>query len=138
MSSVPFVVLAEDNPADVYLVRTALQDEGLEVNLQVFSDGEQLLTYINDVDVKKAPQPDLLLLDLNMPKRSGHEILARLKEGDRRASPPVIVITSSDSIQDKRLAAEMGAAHFFCKPSDLDEFMKLGTIVRSVLTRRPV
>jgi len=133
MSSVPLIVLAEDNAPDVFLVRTALEEVGLDFQLQVFPDGEQVLKFLADVEKGETPGPDVLLLDLNMPRSGGHEVLERFRKTPRGASTSVIVITSSDSARDKELAASLGVDHFFRKPADLDEFMKLGTLVRQVL-----
>ncbi len=133
MSSAPYILLAEDNAADVFLVRTALKSEDLDCPLHVFSDGEEVLRFLELVENDAAPYPVMLLLDLNMPKRSGEEILAWFQGTTRCSSIPIIVITSSDSPKDRERAAKYGVAHYFRKPADLDEFMKLGPVVRNVL-----
>ena len=137
MNSKPFhIVLAEDNAPDVFLVRTALEEADFDFQLHVFSDGEQVLRFLAQVDKQDAPCPDLLLLDLNLPKHNGDEILERLRQSTGCSGTPVVVLTSSDSPKDRKRAAELGAARYFRKPSDLDEFMKLGEVVKSVLSER--
>lgn len=124
------ILLAEDNAADVYLVREALSAYGVKHDLSVVDDGEKAIEFLalTDADANR-PSPQLLLLDLNLPRRSGLEILRFLRASRRFADIPVIVLTSSDSPQDRARVAELGVAHYFCKPSDFDEFMRLGAIV---------
>lgn len=124
------ILLAEDNAADVYLVREALAAYGVEHDLSVVDDGEKAIEFLalTDADAER-PSPQLLLLDLNLPRRSGLEILRFLRASIRSAAIPVIVLTSSDSPQDRARVAELGVAHYFCKPSDFDAFMRLGAIV---------
>jgi CheY-like chemotaxis protein len=130
------IVLAEDNPADVGLVRHALREHQVECNLRVIGDGDEVLSFINNLDLdSKVPCPDLLLLDLHLPKRDGREILKHLRASERCGQTPVVVLTSSDSPSDRRDAERNAALHYFRKPSSLEEFMKLGIIVRSVIDR---
>jgi chemotaxis family two-component system response regulator Rcp1 len=135
MSEGSLILLAEDNVPDVFLVRIALEEAGLNFRLRVLADGEEVLRYLADVEREGSACPDLLLLDLNMPKIGGQAVLTELRRNARCSSAPVIVITSSDSARDKELVASLGVAHFFRKPADLDEFMKIGTIVREVLQK---
>ena len=124
------ILLAEDNAADVYLVREALYAYGIEHDLSVVEDGEKAIEFlaVADADTTRPP-PQLLLLDLNLPRRSGVEILRFLRASPRSADIPVIVLTSSDSSQDRARVAELGVTHYFCKPSDFDDFMRLGAVV---------
>lgn len=85
-----------------------------------------------DVD-KNAPCPTLLLLDLNLPRHSGDEVLQRLRRSSRCGNIPVVVLTSSDAPQDRLRAAALGANSCFLKPSDLTEFMKLGQVVAKLI-----
>jgi CheY-like chemotaxis protein len=128
------IMLAEDNPGDVYLVREALQLKGLEVHLITVDDGEKALQYLDLVDSSDATaRPQLLLLDLNLPKRSGDEILERLRSSPRCGGIPVVILTSSESPKDKADVARLGADVFFHKPANLDDFMKLGEVVQTML-----
>lgn len=128
------ILLAEDNPADVYLVRKALETADLAESLEVVDDGEKAVTYIEEADRnEKAPRPDLLLLDLNLPRKSGHEVLARLRLSPNFGDIPVVVISSSGSPRDQASAMGLGANHYFQKPSEYHQYMQLGNIVKDVL-----
>jgi CheY-like chemotaxis protein len=134
-SKIATIFLAEDNQADVFLVRTALEEEGLEFKLRAFSDGEEMLRLLDELDStpEQTNTPELFLLDLNLPRYSGEEILDRLEKSPRCCKSPVIVLTSSDSPKDRQRAASRGVAEYFRKPTDLEEFMSLGKVVRNVL-----
>jgi chemotaxis family two-component system response regulator Rcp1 len=138
VSEPPFqIVLVEDAEADVFLVREALQQGGLDFTLRVLDDGEKAVDFIEEVEEDETePCPDLVLLDLNLPKKSGTQVLERMRKGRRCGRIPVIVLTSSDSPKDKEQTARLGANQYIRKPSRLAEFMKLGEIVRDLLTSR--
>jgi DNA-binding response OmpR family regulator len=138
MRQPPLIFLAEDNPADVFLVRTALGQEGLDYELQVLSDGEQVIRFFEDVEREAAPCPDLLILDLNLPKRSGLEILEGIRKSSISRDVRVVIMTSSDSGEDRQRVGRIGISHYFLKRADLDEFMKLGPVVRAVLESQPL
>ncbi len=127
------IFLAEDNPGDVELVRVALREHAIVCHLSLATDGFEAKRFIermgSDPD---APCPDLLLLDLNLPKADGHEVFAMFRAHPLCVHTPVIVVTSSDAQTDRERAAALGAAHFFRKPSDLGEFLKLGGVIRQV------
>jgi CheY-like chemotaxis protein len=128
------IILAEDNPADVRLVRQALLEHAVDCELRVISDGEEVMTLIRDLDQNPGlPCPDLLLLDLHLPKRDGKEILRHLRASERCGQTPVVVLTSSDSPSDRSDAEHNAAIHYFRKPSALGEFMDLGIIIRAAI-----
>lgn len=127
-------MLAEDNPGDVYLIREALQLQDFEFDLVVQQDGEQMLAFLDRIEAGEAPCPDLVLLDLNLPKRSGETLLERMRESPLYAQVPVIIVTSSASPRDRETASRLGASSYFQKPSDFEEFMRLGAIVRLLLS----
>jgi two-component system, chemotaxis family, response regulator Rcp1 len=129
------VLLAEDNPGDVYLVREALLLEKLDFELVVQADGEQMYDFIGDIDAGAAPCPDVVLLDLNLPRRNGASLLQRMRESPLCSRVPVIIITSSASPQDREIATRLGASSYFQKPSDFEEFMRLGALVRQLLSQ---
>ncbi len=132
----PQIVLAEDNPADVRLVREALDEHSVTCNLLVIGDGEEALRYIQGLDAdSKSNCPDLLLLDLHLPKRNGEEILRHLRASERCGQTPVVILTSSGSHTDRQQADKHAVLHYFRKPSTLSQFMELGTIVKSVINR---
>jgi two-component system, chemotaxis family, response regulator Rcp1 len=123
------ILVAEDNPADVYLLREALNREsvGRNVELMVVSDGEQALEYIQRLgSFGDAVIPDLVVLDLNLPKSDGSDVLRCIRQTPAYAGIPVVVLTSSDSLRDRKAAESLGANAFITKPSDLDAFLALG------------
>ncbi len=130
------LLLVEDNTADVFLVREALREEGLDCDLQVVDDGEQAIQFFERVDAGSQAPPDLLLLDFNVPRVGGEQVLERLRTIQQCARIVVVVITSSDSPRDRQKATDLGAAEYFRKPANLDEFMALGKLVRRLAEKR--
>jgi chemotaxis family two-component system response regulator Rcp1 len=127
------LLLVEDSPADVFLVKQAMREQGLNAKIQIAGDGDSAMNIINHMDDEGgSPCPDIVLLDLNIPKRSGDEVLERFRRSPKTANVPVVVMTSSESPVDRARALELGATEFFQKPSSLAEFMKLGRLVRSI------
>jgi CheY-like chemotaxis protein len=128
------ILVVEDAEPDVLLVREALQRSGLKFELQLLEDGESAVDYIEALERDQAvPRPDLVLLDLNLPMKSGSQVLERLRESTICGDIPVVILTSSDSPKDKAQAAHLRATEYFRKPSRLDEFMRLGQVVRKIL-----
>jgi len=124
----------EDAEPDVFLVREALERDGLEFELEVLDDGEKAVDFIDRIDQDPAiRRPNLLLLDLNLPKKSGGQVLERVRQSPACADVPVVILTSSDSPMDKARAAQYKATEYFKKPSKWDEFMRLGPLVRDLL-----
>src|SRR3982751_2149862 len=125
------ILLAEDNPGDVFLVGEALKAHGLIVSLHVAYDGEQAISFIDAADQNEnAPRPDVALVDLNLPKKSGLEVLPRLRRSVTSANIPVAVISSSPRAAESVAKAELHADYYFTKPSDYNQFMVLGEIVK--------
>jgi CheY-like chemotaxis protein len=135
MSSNCRIVIAEDNPADVMVVRMALEQAVPGFELKVFEDGGGMLRYVEEVERQTAPRPDVMLLDLNMPKAGGLEVMRRLRRCTTCISIPVIIITSSSRPKDREEALALGAAHYFLKPDDFDDFLKIGDVVSETLRR---
>jgi len=130
------LLLVEDSPADVYLVREAMRREGLKVHWDIADDGEWAIRMIDEVDSNaSSPCPDVLLLDLNVPRCTGDEVLERIRKSPRLANTPVVIMTSSESLDDRDRLMKLGATEYFRKPSNLREFMKLGRLVREVYER---
>jgi DNA-binding response OmpR family regulator len=130
----PTVFLVEDNAADVFFVRTALESQGIGRDLLVAPDGEKAIAFVETIDTHpEARCPQVVLLDLNLPRTSGMEVLRRVKKSARFADVPVIIVTSSDAAIDRAEAASLGANGYFLKPQNLDEYMKLGSVVKAVL-----
>jgi two-component system, chemotaxis family, response regulator Rcp1 len=129
--------IAEDNAADVYLIEEALRRQELAYHLATAGNGEDMLNMITKVDRDPSETcPDIFLIDLNLPRRSGDEILAHIRQSSRCSQVPAIVITSSDSPQDRARVRQLGASHYFRKPADLEKFMAIGGIVRDLLESR--
>lgn len=128
------ILLAEDNRADVMLVQQALEEHGVQHDLHVVRDGEEAIEWVNHIGQPGYGEcPDLLLLDLNLPKADGMEILKEFRKRRDCVETPVIVVTSSSSAKDRARTAALGVNYFFTKPSDFDEFMKFGMLVQQVL-----
>jgi DNA-binding response OmpR family regulator len=128
------IVVAEDNPADLTLVREALKHHKVRCALHVIRDGEQVMNYIDRLEVDpQTPSIDLLILDMHLPKCDGEEILKWLRSTEKYAQIPVVVMTGLDSAAVASIAARNAAPVYFRKPSSFDEFLQLGSIVRSVL-----
>src|SRR5438046_2391334 len=115
------ILLAEDNEGDVFLVRRALEKRGLPAELVVQHNGEEALAWLDS----HSNAPDLILLDLNLPRVDGAQVLSHLRKSDTFSCTPVIVLTSSDSPKDRDMALELGANVYFRKPTDLASFMDL-------------
>ena len=129
----PRILLAEDNPADVYLIREALREHGVDCPIRVVSDGEDVLQLIADPDRLETEGLALIILDLNLPLHDGIEILQQLRGTATLARVPVVVLTSSDSPRDRIVASELGAACYLRKPSNLEQFLDLGAVFKELL-----
>lgn len=133
----PEILLAEDNSADVYLIREALKEHGVKCPIRLASDGKDVLRMISPQESPaEAPDFGLIILDLNLPRHDGIEILQRLRQNERFAHVPVVVLTSSDSPRDRLMATQLGAARFLRKPSNLEQFLSLGAVFKELLQDR--
>lgn len=127
------LLLAEDNLPDALLVREAIKMQDLPINVHVASDGQRAMDFIDQADKDQdAPCPHVLLLDINLPKADGFEVLRRLRESKRCGNVPVLMISSSDSPLDRNQASQLGAG-YFRKPPSYDEFLKLGDVLKKLL-----
>jgi CheY-like chemotaxis protein len=129
------ILLAEDNDGDVFLVRRALEKRGLSHELVVAHNGEEAMIWLNANACKEQCHvtPNLILLDLNLPRVDGGQLLSHIRKTDTFSRTPVIVLTSSDSPKDRQMAMDLGANLYFRKPTDLASFMDLGRIVEEAL-----
>jgi CheY-like chemotaxis protein len=134
-NGMPDILLAEDHPADVYLIRAALEEYGIDLPIQVAAEGEEVLRIISQQEALGGAQPKLIILDLNLPRHDGIEILQRLRGTKRLARIPVVVLTSSDSPRDRMVASELGATRFLRKPSNLEQFLSLGAVFKELLAQ---
>ena len=120
------ILLVEDNPSDVRLVQEALKDGKLRNSINVVGDGEKALAFLkNEGDYQDAPHPDLILLDLNLPKVDGREMLAQIKQCPELKRIPVVVLTTSKSEEDIIKSYELQANCYITKPVDLDQFIAI-------------
>jgi CheY-like chemotaxis protein len=128
------ILLAEDSPGDVFLVQQALAEHEIIHTLHVVRDGDEALMFLAGMgEQNELPCLDLLLLDLNLPKVDGTQVLREFRKHPACMETPVIVITSSDAPKDRRRIELLGANAYFRKPSDLDEYMTLGAIIKEVV-----
>lgn len=135
----PRVLLVEDNPADANLVEEALEEAKLDCELSVMNNGEQVIQFIENLESGGAQQlPDLVLLDLNLPKVPGDAVLERVRSSPHCRDAKVFIISSSDAPTDRERAMKLGAIGYFRKPSNLAEYMEIGPRVRAILEGRSV
>jgi len=133
-ATIPLIVLIEDSQTDVFLVKEAIAAHRLDVELHILEDGEQATGFIARIESdENAACPRLFLLDLNLPRTSGFEVLSRIRQSERCASVPVLVVTSSDAEKDRAESAALGATAYFRKPSGYEAFLKLGEIIHELL-----
>ena len=123
------MLLVEDNPRDVRLTQRAFARADLPHDLRVVRDGDEALVYLireeSYTEPQTSPRPDLILLDLNLPRMSGHELLNVLKQDQRFRQIPVIVLTTSGRPDDVRLAYEAGANAYILKPVEFARFTEV-------------
>jgi len=120
------VLLVEDNEADARLLREILRDTNSDVRLHVVSDGDEALAFLRyQGRYLDAPRPDIVLLDLNMPKMGGFEVLINVKQDARLRAIPFIVLTSSKAQEDVVMSYQLLANCFLSKPDELEEFQRL-------------
>ena len=132
MNSRPMqIVLVEDNDGDVFLVRRALNRNAVPYELRLARNGEDALQIV--AENGEGPRPDIFILDLNLPRFSGGEVLTRIRANPAFDGTPVMILTSSDSVRDRVRALELGADRYFCKPTDLTAFMGLGRIIEEIV-----
>lgn len=131
------ILVVEDSRADVFLIREALAEAGVKADVHVVRDGEEAVHFLDAVDAaQSAVCPDLVLLDLNLPRKTGADVFRHLLRSKTCSDAPVVIMTSSDSASDRESMAALGAREYFHKPSEYSDFMKLGKIVRDLLEGR--
>ncbi len=124
------VLLVEDDPADVELTEECLKEAKVVLNLNVVNDGAKAIAYLHqEGQYAKAVRPDLILLDLNLPKKDGREVLAEIKNHETLKSIPVVVLTTSRAEEDIVKSYGLGANCYISKPVGLDQFAR---VVRSI------
>ena len=124
------ILLVEDNPGDARLTREALKDAKLLNQLNQVGDGEQAMAFLRrEGEYRSAPRPDLILLDLNMPKKDGREVLAEIKTDANLRRIPVVILSSSSAEQDILKTYDLHANCYITKPVDLDQFAKVAKAI---------
>lgn len=129
------IVLVEDNPGDVLLIREALHLHEVSGEVLVLSDGEKAIAFFDDLSQQGGEYPDLVIVDLSLPRRSGLEVLPHIHPSPVRKSA-VVVLSSSDTPRDKFESERLGADMFIQKPSRLDDFLGLGAVLKALIARR--
>jgi two-component system, chemotaxis family, response regulator Rcp1 len=131
------ILLVEDNPADAYLFRKALKSAQVNFELILLEDGADALAYVRQEGRYAAsPIPDLAVLDLNLPKHDGAQILEAMRTNPRLSSVPVVIATSSSAPGERTRTEQLGVERYLIKPLDLDSFMKMGLVIKEVLSRK--
>lgn len=129
------LVVIEDNGGDVFLLERALKKQDFRFELIHLPDGGEALAFIRRQGAyADAAIPDLILVDLNLSKYTGEDLLREIRNSEHLASVPVCVWSSSQSQRDQALLADLGVARFITKPSGLDQFMEIGKIIKDLVS----
>ncbi len=123
------ILLVEDSPSDVRLIREALKGTPVAVELTVALDGIEAMEYLHQSEIGASVRPDLILLDLNLPRKNGREVLAEVKASPKLKQIPVLVMTSSHADEDISQAYSLNANCYITKPGDLDDYVN---VVRAI------
>jgi CheY-like chemotaxis protein len=120
------VLLVEDNPGDAHLTRIALQDGKMQIQLSIVEDGVEAMAFLRrQGKYAHAPHPDLILLDLNLPKKDGREVLAEIKADESIRRIPIVVLTTSQAEEDILQAYDLRANCYITKPVGFDQFVRI-------------
>lgn len=130
------IVVAEDNTGDIQLVREALKAQRIDGEVVVISDGAEVIRFFRALDQNSHSRvPDLVLLDMHLPKYDGEEILNALRSSERIAQTPVVVMTGSTVSEFEKVAQKHAALYYFKKPSTWEGYTQLGNVVRDILEK---
>jgi CheY-like chemotaxis protein len=120
------ILLVEDDPGDVLITREAFAENKVRNQLSVVSDGEAAMAFLRrEEGFASAPRPDLILLDLNLPRKAGHEVLAEVKSDADLQRIPVVVLTTSDAEEDILRSYDLHANAYVTKPVDFERFLNV-------------
>jgi len=120
------ILLIEDNPGDVRLTIEALKESKIVNNLHVVDDGIEALSFLKKEGIyKDKPRPDLIILDLNLPKKDGREVLAEIKSNDSLKQIPIVILTTSEAEEDIIKSYELHANCYITKPVNMEQFIKV-------------
>ena len=130
------IAVVEDNPADVYILRKALQKIGLRFTVDHLQDGEAALDFfLRQGKYAAAQSPDVVILDLNLPRINGDEILRRIRLSPDLRDLPVIVLSTSDAAEDRQKMAALGVASYFVKSGDLSIYLAVGRAIQKMMNQ---
>jgi DNA-binding response OmpR family regulator len=128
------ILVVEDNAGDVFLIRAAIKAADFHAELHVVRDGEQAIRFVDDADGDdEAPCPALIILDVNLPRKHGGEVLQHIRKSRRCSNVLVMAVSTSESSRDREDMMKLGANGYFHKPSKYADFMKLGDRVKEML-----
>lgn len=120
------ILLVEDDPGDVLITREAFADNKVRNHLSVVSDGEAAMAFLRrEGEFASAPRPDLILLDLNLPRKAGHEVLAEVKSDTDLQRIPIVILTTSDAEEDILRSYDLHANAYVTKPVDFERFLNV-------------
>lgn len=126
MADLVEILLVEDNPGDARLCKEALKESKVLNNLNIAKDGQEALDFVfKSGEFKSAPTPDLIILDLNLPKVHGKDVLKKIKEDEITKKIPVVILTSSKAEEDIIRTYELHANSYITKPLDFDQFIEI-------------
>lgn len=129
------ILLVEDNGGDAYLLQMALENAGIISNLTVFENGADAVEFVQRVGIyANATLPDLAVLDVQLPRRSGIDVLAAIRTNDRMRSVPAVILTTFSLPAERARAEALGIEREIIKPCDLNAFMKIGAILKDILS----
>jgi two-component system, chemotaxis family, response regulator Rcp1 len=125
------ILIVEDNPADVFLIRETISSTRIEASVHVVKDGEAATLFFDEADRDdSAPRPALVILDLNLPKKNGIQVLHHMRQSRRSRRASVIVVSTSSLPKDREAVILSGANAYFRKPSEYDRFLELGGLIQ--------
>jgi DNA-binding response OmpR family regulator len=128
------ILVVEDNCSDVFLLDRALKRQNLQFELKHMADGGEALAFLRREGVwEEAATPDLILIDLNLTRYAGEEIVREIRAAKHLAHVPICVWSSSQSRRDQSMLRELGVARFVAKPTGLDQFLEIGEIIKELL-----
>jgi CheY-like chemotaxis protein len=127
------IILVEDNVGDARLVREALDNSAIPCELVVITNGERAIQFIEDIDTGSGLGPQLAIVDLNLPKQPGAEVVKRMRASAKCKDVPVVVLTSSNNQIDRENAKRIGVSAYIVKSGRLSEILELGSVFRDLL-----
>jgi len=126
------ILLVEDDAGDIDLTKEALEESKLQMSLNVVRDGVEAIAYLRrEGEYTQATRPDLILLDLNLPRLNGHEVLQEIKNDDKLKAIPIVVLSTSDTHEDIRSSYNLGANCYIKKTLDMDKFIEIVRAIES-------